>query len=78
MELELKIERDSEETNVRYVRSPRQWVKITRRADEKRWYFARGYTGEVKAHDLSYWPFKHLATWQDAIDHAKQQIKDYE
>lgn len=81
MDIQITATRDSVEKNVRYVRSPRQWVKITRTTGEsgKGWHFARGYTGEVKAHtEYSIKAFIYTRTWEDAIDRAKQDIRSYE
>jgi hypothetical protein len=60
----------------KYVRAEGQWVKITRHTD-KSFTIARGYKGEVKAHDVHTYSSKWLPTWKRAIEHAELQIEMY-
>ncbi|MGF6996699.1 hypothetical protein [Paraburkholderia sp. GAS32] len=63
---------------VQYLRGHRQWVKIIRETDKRRWYVARGYEGVTTAHDTAYHSFDLWRwTWSDALEHAAQQIETW-
>jgi hypothetical protein len=58
--------------NVRYVRSERHWLKITR--DRKSFCFALGYAGKPQASDIDEFSFTWVANWNEAIEKAKSTI----
>lgn len=61
-----------------YVRGHKQWVKLIRSTDARAWYVARGYEGELTAHDrASYSMSAYRWTWNDAIEHAVQLIETW-
>jgi len=61
-----------------YVRGHRQWVKIIRQAKNRKWFVARGYEGELQAHDTVSYSFDaYRWTWDDAIAHAVRQIETW-
>jgi hypothetical protein len=59
------------------IRGDSQWVKITRDNKNRTFTFARGYAGQYQAHDISKLPFKWIANWTEAIDHANRTIATY-
>lgn len=46
------------------------WVKITRDNKERTFTFAKGQSGEVQAYTREVLPFKWVANWAEAIEHA--------
>lgn len=61
-----------------YVLGHRQWVRITRDTTKRQWVFARGYEGELTAHEVSRWSFMPgMNMWAQAIEQAARLIIDY-
>jgi hypothetical protein len=59
------------------IRTVTQWVKITRDNESRTFTFARGYKGEVIAHDISTLSFKWIANWTAALDRANRSMETY-
>ena len=59
------------------VRTETQWVQITRDNEQRKFTFARGYKGNLSAHDIDSYPFKWCANWSEAIDFAQRKINSY-
>jgi hypothetical protein len=62
----------------RTIREGSQWVKVTRDSAARTFTFARGNAGDVKACDVTAYPFKYIQTWADAEDHAKSKMVPYQ
>jgi hypothetical protein len=54
-----------------YLRSQHRWSKVSKTADGKRWYIARGWKGDVKSRDLQY-----TRTKQHALIIAEGWVED--
>lgn len=63
---------------VQTLRTPRQWLQITRDPSRRTFTLARGYAGEVLAHARETWSFVSVPHWDDAVELAVQQLKDWE
>jgi hypothetical protein len=61
----------------KYVRSDKQWVKITRNNKDRTFTFAHGWQGEFTAHNIETITFKWVANWSEAIDKANRTIATY-
>jgi hypothetical protein len=59
------------------IRGDSQWVKITRDNKNRTFTFAHGYAGQYQAHNIMELPFKWIANWTEAIDHANRTIATY-
>jgi hypothetical protein len=59
------------------IRTSSHWVKITRDNKERTFTFARGYVGEVQAHDVGTYAFKWVANWTEAIEKANRMMQNY-
>jgi len=56
----------------RTIRTDSKWVKITRDNKKRTFTFAKGYTGEFKAHDIEELSFKWIANWSEAVERANR------
>jgi hypothetical protein len=48
-----------------------QWVKVTRKKDLRRFYFARGYAGQFSSIEMREISFQWVPTWKDALEYAE-------
>lgn len=62
------------------LRTQRQWLKITRNAEQRYFAFAIGWAGEPPCRELEpqRYPFTFMSTWTDAIAHAERRLRDHE
>lgn len=56
----------------RTIRTTGQWVKITRDNKARTFTFAKGYKGDYQAVEISELPFKWVANWTEATEHAQR------
>jgi hypothetical protein len=64
-------------TTTLYLRGHGQWVKIIRETVGRNWRFYRGYENVIQSHERQCWSIGSLATWDEAIKHAAQMIRDH-
>lgn len=74
--IESKIIKTRNPVYERTIRKHNQWCKITRKSD-KSFCLARGYKGEIKAHDVCEYSADYLPTWKDALDFAYTKLDSY-
>lgn len=60
------------------IRAGSQWVKITRDSNARKFVFARGNAGALKAKEVQTYPFTFIPTWDDAIKHAQERMAAYQ
>lgn len=60
------------------LRSDRQWVKIVRDSDDRKFTFYRGNLGESRAHEEQSYPFEFVPTWAEAEKHAQERMAAYQ
>ena len=61
----------------RTIRDKGQWIKITRDSKARKFSFARGYEGQIKAVSVNTWPMSAIPTWKEAEEFAQQAIDTY-
>ena len=54
----------------RTIKTDSKWVKITRDNEKRKFYFAKGYNGNITAHESRELSFKWVWNWKEAQDCA--------
>jgi len=54
----------------RTILTDNKWVKITRDNEKRTFYFAKGYKGNITAHESQELSFKWVWNWNEAQDYA--------
>ena len=59
------------------IRAFGQWLKITRDNTDRTFTFARGYDGQLSAHEIETYSFKWVANWAEATEKANRTLATY-